>query len=503
SSKSGSSAMSGKSSSDSSSSSSSSSSDCTVGNNSTDPSKINCLNNGCPDLRGVWRSGLYDVLQVTPTGNKVLSGLNMSLDVSLFPGHTDDGCEIVLENRWTYDGTTRVEKMAGVVHGRPGVEGEVYLTVVELPTASDATADAVITTAQLRIKYYPAAGATPAYIDFDYAALGGTSDSSWANVFSTHLTQGSETHPEPACPDVRGVWRSGLYDVLQVTPTSNKVLSGLNMSLEISLFPGHTDNCEIVLENRWTYDGTTRVEKMAGVVHARPDVEGEVYLTVVELPTASDATADAVITTAQLRIKYYPAAGATPAYIDFDYAALGGTSDSSWANVFSTHLTQGSETLPEPACPDVSGVWRSGLYDMLEVTPTSNKVLSGKNMSLEISLFPGNTDNCEIVLENRWTYDGTTTVEAMAGVVHAEGPDGEGGVYITAVELPPANDATADAVITTAQLRIKYYPAAGATPAYIDFDYAAVGGTSDSSRANVFSTHLTLGNPSMDRGLDP
>ena len=154
------------------------------------------------------------------------------------------------------------------------------------------------------------------------AAVGGVSAAPFANVFSTLLFLAGEEAivPEPACPDLSGVWHSEEYDVLQVASTGNPVvLSGLNMSLAIEQFPGHSDNCELLLENSWTYNGVTHVETMAGVIHSVSEDDSSarrVELTLVELPEDSFA----MMTSAQLTVGWYPATDAVAAHMDFDCA---------------------------------------------------------------------------------------------------------------------------------------------------------------------------------------
>jgi hypothetical protein len=206
----------------------------------------------------------------------------------------------------------------------------------------------------------------------------------------------SESRRMSSCVDLSGIWTSGEYEALAVQlDGTNTVLSGLTMSLEVV----QDDACHFRAVNTWSNGTVGGTEHVAGVVH-----HDDVTVTMLEVPNHPEGGS-----TARVHGRL------VDGQLAWEYA--GHTESGDQAIVFGTYLTQ-SGTAPTVACPDITGLWSSQDYDAFSVgADGTHSELSGLSMTFEVVHQTG----CAFRGVNSWTNGEIGGVEAVAGLIHADG----------------------------------------------------------------------------------
>ena len=470
------------------------------------------LNTGsgrCPDLTGTWHSPEYRVRQVITTladdadltvrTERESAPTNMTLTLKnvrklSWASDYDGRCIVIGENIWTRSGVTTTEKIAGILI--PHDDTYVRLTLIEFPLENMSN---ITTAGEINLIYRQRTDETDAHIVFRYSSSRSTSESSALGLaFSTILTKSGASLELPSCPNILGVWRSGTYDVLQIKQDDTLTLDNLNMTLNVTQLSQRGDGgCVFVAKNMWTYGTNTNVEDVVGVIHKYEEDQSRSIITMSEMPEIPND--GKIQTTGRIRAGFHAGSGdgQSPAFIGFDYAALGGPDNDPHVNVFTTTLVKesGQDAITVDndlrSCPDITGVWTSPSYKSVVIGPTDNTstVLSPVNMSLIIRTFPGHKSSCVFLAEYRWTFAGKTHREKMAGVLHRD--DDESHVEFTLVELrDPGKSVESAALVTAADIRVKYCKSCKVKKIHFDYIAEASNGMLQ-PRVVTFTTVLT------------
>lgn len=133
-------------------------------------------------------------------------------------------------------------------------------------------------------------------------------------------------------------------------------------------------------------------------------------------------------------------------------------------------------------CPDITGTWSSGSYEVLSVQ-ASGESTELRNLSMKLDV--DDQHGCHFVGVNRWTNGEIGGTERVAGILNPIGH------WITMIEVTPHPDSG-----TTGRIFGRLID-----ETHINWEYAAY--SSDGERANVFSTVLSRGDTPVVRETCP
>lgn len=272
-----------------------------------------------------------------------------------------------------------------------------------------------------------------------------TPDTSSSHADSLHT---DSLHAD--CPDLTGEWRAEEYEALSVLDDgSHQELPNLSMQLKIDEQVG----CHFSATNIWTNGEIGGTEVVGGIINPNGD-----WVTILE-------------------VGEHPVGGSTGRvfgrlldenHMSWEYAAY--AADGSRATVFSTILAQAEATIIREECPDLTGVWSSTPYDVLNVLADGS---SAQQMGTSNTLEVVHQDACHFRAINSWTNGELGGSEHVAGVLHSDGN------LITMLEVGEHPDQG-----TRAYIRAKL-----ANDNRLEWDYAGL--SDDATKGQAFATVLS------------
>jgi len=214
------------------------------------------------------------------------------------------------------------------------------------------------------------------------------------------MSTGTPTASLPACPHMLGSWTSLEYDVLQVfSDHSQDVVSGYVSIFDVTRQRG----CEFSGRHTWESDEDRVQSYFIGMVDP-----GNHEFTIIEPGTAS---------------RYVGNVDGDQMSLVFTHTAP----DLSHLLAYSTSLAREDEDPVATICPQITGTWNSGAYNVMDVYADGTTEISG-GWTTQLQILT--QEGCMFRAIDTWTGGDETGSAPIAGVIH---PDG---VTLSMIEVP-------------------------------------------------------------------